>query len=171
MKRESRQKEMPRNLKLNLDFGKYKKLTNAADYNRLAEQTLAAVKHGLKKPVIINILFTGDKEIREFNKNYRGKDKPTNVLSFANIDDENFAQNLKLFPEIELGDIIVSVETMEKEAKEKNISAAHHLSHLLVHSFLHLLGFDHQNDNEASAMENLEIKILKKLGINNPYEE
>lgn len=125
----------------------------------------------LNKPININLCLSNDEEVRNLNHQYRDMDKPTNVLSFANIDDETFEDELKLFPEVELGDIIIALETLEREAKEKNITLKDHYSHLLVHGILHLLGFDHMDDEEAEYMEDFEVQILKKLNIKNPYTE
>ncbi|MDR1026592.1 MAG: rRNA maturation RNase YbeY [Lactobacillus sp.] len=122
------------------------------------------------KPVVVNLSLSNDKHIKELNKTYRKKDKPTNVLSFALIDDENFEQNCEIFDEIELGDIIISIDTLKKEAAEKNIKLEDHFTHLFIHGLLHLSGFDHIEDEEAEEMEALEIDILSNLNINNPYE-
>ena len=92
-------------------------------------------------------------------------DKPTNVLSFANIDDEMFWQELETADEIELGDIIVALETLKREAAEKNIPLLHHFAHLLIHGILHLLGYDHMEEEERREMEALQEKILEKLQI------
>ena len=124
-----------------------------------------------KKPLSVNLCLSNDMEVQKLNKEFRGMDKPTNVLSFANIDDENFAEDCELYEEIELGDIIIALETLEREADLKNIPLADHYSHLLTHGLLHLLGFDHIEDDEAEYMEKCEIDILKKLNIKNPYSE
>ena len=103
-------------------------------------------------------MLTNDKEIQTLNKEYRGKNKPTNVLSFETGD------------EILLGDIVMSIDTLLKEAKEQKISVADHYAHLLCHGMLHLLGFDHIEEDEANEMEFFEIEILKEFKIANPYE-
>lgn len=123
------------------------------------------------KKICINLSLSNDTEVHKLNKEFRHMDKATNVLSFANIDDENFIANLPEAETIELGDIIIALETMEREAAEKQISLHDHFCHLLTHGILHLLGFDHQTDEEADYMEGFEIQILKNLNINNPYEE
>ena len=123
------------------------------------------------KTLNFNLCLSNDKEIHALNKEFRQIDKPTNVLSFANIDDPDFDTQIKSAETIEMGDIIIALETMEKEADEKNISLHDHFCHLLTHGILHLLGYDHIEDNEAEHMEGLEIKILNQLNINNPYEE
>ena len=123
------------------------------------------------KPVIISLTLSGDDTVHKLNKEFRGMDKATNVLSFANIDDPDFVKDSKTYDEVELGDIIIAYETMEKEAKEKNITLLAHYSHLLTHGLLHLSGFDHQTDAEADEMEGIEIAVLSRLNISNPYTE
>ena len=124
------------------------------------------------KPIIINLTLSNDETVHQLNKDYRGMDKPTNVLSFANVDDPDFEEELANADDfLELGDIIIALETLEREAQEQSIPLQDHLSHLLVHGLLHLLGYDHQEDEEAEHMEGLEIKILQHLNIKNPYEE
>tara|TARA_R110002050_G_scaffold8396_5_gene30811 strand:- start:905 stop:1390 length:486 start_codon:yes stop_codon:yes gene_type:complete len=113
----------------------------------------------------LSICFTNDAEIQKLNKDYRDKDKPTNVLSFPNepLSDKPDRQIL-------LGDIIFSIDTIEKEANEQGKLFADHLSHLTIHGFLHLLGYDHIDQEQAQQMESQEIKILSLLGMHNPYE-
>lgn len=122
------------------------------------------------KPMSLNLCLSNDEEVHYLNKEFRNKDKPTNVLSFANIDDPEFDLSY-INDELELGDIIISLETMQNEASQKNIPFEHHFSHLLVHGILHLLGYDHIEDDEADFMEDLETKILNILNIPNPYQE
>lgn len=125
---------------------------------KVLKQTFKAVNVKQLKGMEISLLLTGDKEICELNKNYRNKNKPTNVLSFETGD------------EFLLGDIVMSFATMKKEANEKKIPLKNHYAHLLCHGILHLLGFDHIDDEEAREMEFFEVEILKNLGIENPYE-
>lgn len=124
-----------------------------------------------EKPVSVNLCLSNDDEVHLLNKEFRQMDKPTNVLSFANIDDEDFSRRLSYEDVIELGDIIIALETMENEAEAKHISLHDHYCHLFIHGILHLLGFDHQADAEAEVMEDYEVQILKLFNINNPYEE
>ena len=124
-----------------------------------------------EKPVTINLCLSNDEDIRSLNKEFRDMDNATNVLSFANIDDENFSRDMDIFEEIELGDIVISYETLQKEAGMKNIPFINHYSHLLIHGILHLFGFDHIEDDEADYMEDIETKVLKNLNIDNPYTE
>ena len=109
----------------------------------------------------VSLSFAGDKKIIELNHLYRKINLPTNVLSFPSLTErqnENF-----------LGDIIFSAETIFEEAKRDKKSFHDHLIHLFIHSFLHLLGYDHQTEYKAKIMEKLEIKILETLKIDNPY--
>jgi probable rRNA maturation factor len=118
----------------------------------------------LKKKFSISILFTGDTKINQLNKKFRKINSPTNVLSFpsmpTNINTNNF-----------LGDIVISSDTLIKEANNEKKIEEDHLIHLFIHGVLHLLGYDHETSYDARIMETLEIKILKTLNINNPYKE
>ena len=107
----------------------------------------------------VTVLLTDDKTVRELNGRFRGKDGPTNVLSFPA--QEN--------PERFLGDIALAFETCEREAVEQGKQLAHHLQHLVAHGALHLVGYDHQSDAEGEAMEALEREILSGLGVPDPY--
>lgn len=120
--------------------------------------------HGLD--VEISIVLTDDNTIRALNRDYRGKDKPTNVLSFASLDGES-----ALFPHAvaPLGDVILAYETIEAEAADGKKSVRDHVRHLVVHGVLHLLGYDHETETEAHIMESLETKILEIMGVENPY--
>lgn len=111
----------------------------------------------------LSLVFTNDKEMQKLNFKWRHKNKTTNVLSFPCTN--TFDQ-----PNEMLGDIVFSYETIKKEAIEKNISFRDHFIHLFVHGFLHLMGYDHQETKEAEQMEQLEINILERLSIQNPYQ-
>lgn len=107
----------------------------------------------------VSITLTGDEEIHALNKIYRNIDKPTNVLSFELGDD------------ILLGDIYISLDTVQREAADAGISVSEHTAHMVVHGMFHLLGYDHLTDDQAHIMESKEIKVLRKLGIKNPYAD
>lgn len=110
----------------------------------------------------LSIVLADDPFVQNLNKTYRNKDKPTNVLSFPQDEPQ---ENIKI-----LGDIILAFETIAREAQEQNKTFHDHTIHLTVHGVLHLLGHDHETDDEAEIMEALEIAILQELGIKNPYE-
>jgi len=123
--------------------------------------------------VEISILLTGDNQIKQLNKDYRNKDKATNILAFplygldlrqnCNLDQYLFDNNLIL------GDLILSLEYIKNEAKIQGKKIDHHLKHLLLHGLLHLIGYDHIADDDRDDMEKLEIRILNDFTINNPY--
>lgn len=106
--------------------------------------------------------------VRQLNRDYRDQDKPTNVLSFSAVQHVPGSRAL-LSPPLYLGDVILSRETLVEEARAQGKNLTDHLSHLVVHGVLHLLGYDHDTDQKAEKMEALEIQILESLGIADPY--
>lgn len=120
--------------------------------------------------VELSVILTNDDIIRNYNKNYRNNNKPTNVLSFPIYEKEIIEELKHENNYILLGDIILSLNTIVDESKKQEKLFSDHLTHIMVHSILHLFGFDHISDSEADVMENLEIEVLKKLKINNPYK-
>jgi probable rRNA maturation factor len=117
-----------------------------------------------------SLVFANDAELHALNQEWRGKDKPTNVLSFPMLErEELLTLNREGAPEL-LGDIALSLETCSREAQEKGVSLEHHAAHLIVHGLLHLAGYDHETSpGDAAAMEALEIKALALMGIADPY--
>ena len=123
------------------------------------------------KHLEFSIILTDDVDIKDFNKNHRNKDNPTNVLTFSLYNDKkDIIEDIKKLPYMSLGDIIFSFETIKKESEEQNKTFLEHFIHLLVHSFLHLFCYDHIEENERIQMEKMEINILKEINIKNPYE-
>jgi probable rRNA maturation factor len=115
-------------------------------------------------PPEVSLVFSDDAQVRAINAEWRGQDKPTNVLSFP------------AFPLVPggkpgpmLGDIVIARETVEREAADLDKSFDDHLTHLMVHGFLHLFGYDHMNSEEAERMESIESRILATLGLSDPY--
>jgi len=129
-------------------------------FQRWASAALAEVNEDCE----LTIRLVDETESAELNNDYRGKNYPTNVLSFP------FESPVPLEPVL-LGDLVLCVPVVEREAAEQEKTTNDHWAHLIVHGCLHLLGYDHIEDDEAELMESLEIKILQKLDINNPYTE
>lgn len=112
----------------------------------------------------ICVALSSDAQVAELNASYRGKAAPTNVLSFPAIPMLPVEGEPRF-----LGDVVLALETMQREAADLELPLEHHMQHLVVHGLLHLLGYDHETDEEAQAMECLEVRILARLGIADPY--
>ena len=129
---------------------------------RMFDAALAA--HDMKS-CAVSLLLCSDDKIRQLNFDHRGKDKATNVLSFPAADEDHAGNQIWE----QLGDIAIAYETCVREADESGISTHDHVTHLFLHGVLHLLGYDHEKDNDANEMEMLEIKLLAAIGIADPY--
>lgn len=132
--------------------------------SRAARAAFAAAS-GRRQPCEVTLVLTGDDEMRELNRTWRGKDSSTNVLSFPAGEPFGEAPG----EPSPLGDIVLAAETLADEAKLKGIAVADHAVHLVVHGMLHLLGHEHERDADAERMERLESEILARLGIADPY--
>jgi probable rRNA maturation factor len=145
---------------------------NEPDAEAVIQRAIAAAAEAVDADVAdaeLAVMLTDDSGIRTLNNNWRGIDKPTNVLSFPSTPSP-VCHDAPAAPRM-LGDIAIAYETMRREAAEDGKPFDHHLSHLAVHGFLHLVGYDHENDADAEAMESLETKILVQLGIPDPYTD
>ncbi|MBE8168369.1 MAG: rRNA maturation RNase YbeY, partial [Shewanella sp.] len=150
-------------MKLDLD------LQIATDENQLPTQAEFELwAHTALKPHLseaeLTIRLVNENESQQLNKDYRGKDKPTNVLSFPFEVPEGIELPL-------LGDLVVCVNVVKTEAVQQNKPLKSHWAHMVVHGCLHLLGYDHIDDNEADEMESLETQLIESLGFDNPYKE
>lgn len=142
-------------------------LVRRAAESALAESAFPQLANG-PRPVEISVRLTSDEQVRALNAEWRGKDKPTNVLSFPLVETDEL-DNPGEGPELMLGDIVLAKGVCEREAAEKAIPVATHATHLLVHGTLHLLGYDHLDDDQATDMEDREVRALARLGIDDPY--
>jgi probable rRNA maturation factor len=149
-----------------------------ADWDLLAQRAVAAaIAHSPYAHFAhdrtfyeIAVKLTSDEEVHNLNRAYRDKDKPTNVLSFPMVQDDLLQATANTDDgEVLLGDIVLAEGVCVAEAADKGVSVADHATHLIVHGTFHLLGYDHMDDNEAEAMEALEIAALASLGLSDPY--
>ena len=143
-------------------------LARAAATAAIAESAFPQLGQG-ERAVELSIRLTSDAEVHALNAEWRGKDKPTNVLSFPMAEAEDLAEASSPGPELMLGDIILASGVCAAEAEEKSIPVDQHAAHLMVHGTLHLLGYDHMDDESAADMEAREIRALARMGIADPY--
>ncbi len=131
----------------------------------------ATDKLGKHSDAEVTIRLVDNNEIQQLNKDYRGKDQPTNVLSFPFEPYEALMAYAGDAADINLlGDIVIAPKVIEREAAQQNKALIHHYAHMTIHGLLHLLGYDHIEADEAAVMEALEIELLSSLDIPNPYE-
>ena len=130
--------------------------------NKLNKIVSTILKQEKMSDCVINLRLLNDKEMKKLNMQFRQKDKTTNVLSFPN-DDISVKQTKNI------GDIAISVEYVKAEAKKEGKTFDDHIIHMLAHGVYHILGYDHENNENAVIMENKEIQTLKKINISNPY--
>jgi probable rRNA maturation factor len=153
--------------------------SSSADWAAMAERAVRAAVAASAFPqlldgdreVELSMTLTDDEAVRALNAQWRGKDKPTNVLSFPMSEFDELEASAGDGPPLMLGDIVLAHGVCTREADEKAISIADHAQHLMVHGTLHLLGYDHLEDDEAEAMEALERSALAGIGIADPYRE
>lgn len=146
-----------------------------ADWQALAETAIAAALaqtpwSSLNSDAVtveVSLCLTDNDSVQSLNRDHRGKDKPTNVLSFPMMHPDDNAG----LPEILLGDIVLALGVCTSEAEEKGVALSVHASHLIVHGVLHLLGYDHMVDEDATQMEMLERRAMADLGLPDPYQD
>ena len=152
----------------------------AHDWAALAERAVTATIEASAQATLVDesgtvevsVRLTSDEEVRTLNRQYRGQDRPTNVLSFPMIQADLIDTITNTDDgEMLLGDIVLALETCRREAAEKGVPLENHAAHLIVHGTLHLLGHDHMNDAEAEAMEAIERAAMAALGLHDPYKD
>jgi len=142
-------------------------LARAAATAAIAESAFPQLGQG-ERPVELSIRLTSDAEVHALNAEWRGKDKPTNVLSFPMAEIAEL-EEVSAGPELMLGDIILAHGVCAEEAADKAIPIDRHAAHLMVHGTLHLLGYDHTDETSAADMESREVRALARMGIADPY--
>ena len=158
---------MKLNLSLQQEFQAPELVLKRAYIKKVIETSLRFID--IDQDCEIGIACVGNDESHKLNLEYRGKDKPTNVLSFPGDVPEEVLAMLDALP---LGDLVICIPVVLQEAVEQQKTPMEHFTHMLVHGALHLMGYDHEtSDADAEEMEALEIQILAKLGFENPYQE
>jgi probable rRNA maturation factor len=152
-------------LDIMIEAGDWDRLEGAEALAQKAAEAALAVTDEAGEDVEASVMLTDDAQIRELNRTWRNKDKPTNVLSFPAPEPPGSSGPRHL------GDIALAYETLVRESEEESKELAHHFAHLIVHGVLHLLGYDHEVEAEADIMEGLEVKALATLGIADPYRD
>jgi len=144
-------------------------LARSAAVAAIAESAFPQLGSGARS-VELSVRLTSDAEVHALNSEWRGKDKPTNVLSFPMAEPDELEISDAAGPELMLGDVILARGVCAAEAADKGIPLESHAAHLMVHGTLHLLGYDHMDDDSAADMEARETRALARLGIADPYE-
>ena len=146
----------------------WQRLAREAAASAIAESAFPQLGTG-PRPVELSVRLTSDEEVQALNSKWRGKDRPTNVLSFPMAEPYELEQADDDGPELLIGDVILARGVCESEAAAKGVSLKRHAAHLLVHGTLHLLGYGHDDEPSAVDMEQREVRALARLGIADPY--
>lgn len=161
------------NYEIDVDISEPEWKDSFLDVEKLSEKAIIYVlrlatlpKYLQNRDLEASVVLANDDLIQILNREYRNMDKPTNVLSFAGMDSDMPVPDEGPYP---LGDIILSYQTIDREAREQGKFFRDHFLHMIVHGTLHLVGYDHQTEDEANIMETMEIRILEKMSIQNPY--
>ena len=173
-RRRTRNRAEPVKLEIAVRSARWRKRRGAQSVVRKA--VLAAAKAASKAPAELAIVLSNDSAIQALNRDWRGKNAPTNVLSFPAAPSQQVKKagprqtgGKSRGPSPYIGDIVIAYQTTAREAVAEGKPFDHHLAHLAVHGFLHLLGYDHENDRDAEKMESLERRILGRLAVPDPY--
>jgi probable rRNA maturation factor len=150
------------------DSSSWERLVRDAAEAAIAESAFPQLTAS-SRPVELSVRLTSDSEVQALNSTWRGKDKPTNVLSFPQLEPRQLGGIGDQGPEVMLGDLVLAHGVCAREAEDKAISLQDHAAHLVIHGTLHLLGYDHGDDASAEAMEQREVRALSRLGIADPY--
>jgi probable rRNA maturation factor len=153
-----------------IEAGAWASLDDAEALAQRAAEAAVTVADETGEEFEVSVMLTDDAHIQELNRTWRGKDKPTNVLSFPAPEQPGQGVPGETGPR-HLGDIALAYETLVRESEDESKELAHHFAHLIVHGILHLLGYDHEVEAEAEIMEALEVKALATLGIADPYRD
>jgi probable rRNA maturation factor len=144
-------------------------LARSAAAAAIAESAFPQLGQG-ERMVELSVRLASDEEVHALNAEWRGKDKPTNVLSFPMVGEQELETAAGPGPELMLGDIVLARGVCAAEAADKGLPLESHAAHLMVHGTLHLLGYDHMDDDSAADMESREVRALARIGIDDPYE-
>lgn len=150
------------------DSSRWDRLVREAAEAAIAESAFPQLTAS-PRPVELSVRLTSDSEVQALNSTWRGKNEPTNVLSFPQMDGHALGNIAGKGPEVMLGDIVLAHGVCAREAAEKAVRLEDHAAHLVVHGTLHLLGDDHGDDAQAEAMEAREVRALARMGIADPY--
>ncbi len=161
-------------MELEIDIEGWPEMAGSQGWEELADRAAQAICEVAPElangRLAVSLLFTSDDEVHVLNREWRDRDKPTNVLSFPMLERAELVDLAQDGPPVLLGDIALAHETCAREAQEKCVALETHATHLIVHGLLHLAGHDHvDSDEDAAAMEAIEIAALAKMGIADPY--
>jgi len=134
-----------------------------------ADATFLHLPEFFRRPCLVTVYLTGNAAIRQLNRDFRGKNRPTNILSFPQIAPFELTKKSKKTEEIHAGDLVLAYQYIAEEARKTHKTLLNHVSHLLIHGVLHLFGYDHVSGAGAIQMERLETRIMRKLGLPDPY--
>ncbi len=157
-------------LKRDEKWDNYPDIINEEYINKLANHAMEIMPDIISKSPQLSVLLSDNMEIQELNFRFRGKNTATNVLSFPHVNiDYTHPEELNISSGQHIGDIILAYDYMQKECRNYSKNFKNHFSHLLIHSCLHILGYDHMHEQEANVMESKEIEILRQFDIPSPY--